>query len=254
MSILKTSLLHLSVCLSLCVLAALPTTTWANHLTASASWSNQLKTTSQKMFSKAQAQAQANVVGQQAQPPAMLINCRVSRVIDGKSFICVDFGKNKANKTSDNQYSYNLFEDAIYAQYRVSLYGIDTFTPYWNDVASVDIKINLDGKNQSKIDSYVANEQHDLGVQSKENLNKLLNNKNVILKIKGGLGLSTYNSTHGGKVIADVYVNGKTLVNLQQVQQGYAWSFTTHTVNDDIQMYLNAEKQARTNRVGLWKL
>lgn len=82
------------------------------------------------------------------------------------------------------------------------------------------------------------------GPESKENLKRLIENKKVIVDIKD---VDRY-----GRIAGYIYCNGKN-INLEQVRQGYAWAYTEYLDRPYASEFYNAEKEARKNKLGLWK-
>ena len=54
-----------------------------------------------------------------------------------------------------------------------------------------------------------------------------------------------------GRLLADVYVDGKSWVNFKMVVTGMAWHFKKYSSD---KMLAEAERKARLQRIGLWKL
>lgn len=79
------------------------------------------------------------------------------------------------------------------------------------------------------------------GDESKRHLYNLLKRKNISLKSNGK---DTYN-----RLIATLYVNDKN-INLQMIKDGYAWHYERYYKSDE---YSEAQKNAKSNKLGLWK-
>lgn len=107
-------------------------------------------------------------------------------------------------------------------------------------------------KQQLKVRLYgidAPEKKQDFGEKSKQNLSKLIYNQDVILDIK--------QTDRYGRIVADILfkTNNANLnsANLMQVQQGFAWAYSSFIKNNKEQeIYLNAQKQAQQNKLGLW--
>ena len=82
------------------------------------------------------------------------------------------------------------------------------------------------------------------GMDAQESLKELIGKKTVKLDIKD---IDRY-----GRVAAYVFVNGMN-VNLEQVKRGLAWAYTEYLDRPYASEFYDAEKQARKQRLGLWK-
>jgi len=82
------------------------------------------------------------------------------------------------------------------------------------------------------------------GTDAQESLKELIGRKTVKLDIKD---IDRY-----GRVAAYVFVNGMN-VNLEQVKRGLAWAYTEYLDRPYASEFYGAEKQARKQRLGLWK-
>ena len=82
------------------------------------------------------------------------------------------------------------------------------------------------------------------GTDAQESLKELIGKKTVKLDIKD---IDRY-----GRVAAYVFVNGMN-VNLEQVKRGLAWAYTEYLDRPYASEFYDAEKQARKQRLGLWK-
>jgi len=107
------------------------------------------------------------------------------------------------------------------------------------------IKVHKDGTVSVRFRGIDAPEKDQpYGLESKENLKNLIENKKVKIEIKD---IDRY-----GRVAGYVYLNGKN-INLEQVKQGYAWAYTEFLDRPYASEFYEAEKEARKNRLGLWK-
>ena len=82
------------------------------------------------------------------------------------------------------------------------------------------------------------------GMDAQESLKELLGRKTVKLDVKD---IDRY-----GRVSAYVFV-GSLNVNLEQVKRGLAWAYTEYLDRPYASEFYDAEKQARKQRLGLWK-
>jgi len=82
------------------------------------------------------------------------------------------------------------------------------------------------------------------GQESKQNLKNLIENKKVKVDVKD---IDRY-----GRIAGYMYLNGKN-INLEQVRQGYAWAYTEYLDRPYASEFYNAEKEARKQKLGLWK-
>jgi len=55
-----------------------------------------------------------------------------------------------------------------------------------------------------------------------------------------------------GREICLIYFNGKD-INLEMVKAGYAWAYRRYLKRPYASKYIDAERKARDNRLGLWK-
>jgi len=55
-----------------------------------------------------------------------------------------------------------------------------------------------------------------------------------------------------GRTVAEVSANGRN-VNLEMVSSGYAYAYRDYLARCDANAYLQAEDQARFNRIGVWQ-
>lgn len=78
------------------------------------------------------------------------------------------------------------------------------------------------------------------GQKSKQQLAKLLKNKNISYK--------TANVDSYGRTVATVYA-GDINVNYEMIKSGYAWHYKHYYKS---KRYAEAEKYARDNKLGLW--
>jgi len=82
------------------------------------------------------------------------------------------------------------------------------------------------------------------GMEAKESLKELIGRKTVKLDVKD---IDRY-----GRVAVYVFV-GSMNVNLEQVKRGFAWAYTEYLDRPYASEFYEAEKQARKQRLGLWK-
>ncbi|MEM3647082.1 MAG: thermonuclease family protein [Thermofilum sp.] len=82
------------------------------------------------------------------------------------------------------------------------------------------------------------------GRESKAHLEGLVLGKTVRVEIKD---IDRY-----GRIVGYVWVNG-TNVNLEQVRKGYAWAYAEYLDRPYASEFYEAEKEARKNRLGLWR-
>lgn len=78
------------------------------------------------------------------------------------------------------------------------------------------------------------------GKKSKQQLEKLLKNKNITYK--------TANVDNYGRTVATIYA-GDINVNYEMIKSGYAWHYKHYYKS---KRYSEAEKYARDNKLGLW--
>ena len=106
-------------------------------------------------------------------------------------------------------------------------------------------KIHKDGTISVRLRGVDAPEKRQpSGMDAKESLKELIGKKTVKLDIKD---IDRY-----GRVAAYVFVNGMN-VNLEQVKRGLAWAYTEYLDRPYASEFYDAEKQARKQRLGLWK-
>jgi micrococcal nuclease len=82
------------------------------------------------------------------------------------------------------------------------------------------------------------------GMDAQESLKELIGRKTVKLDIKD---IDRY-----GRVSAYVFV-GSLNVNLEQIKRGLAWAYTEYLDRPYASEFYDTEKQARKQRLGLWK-
>ena len=109
----------------------------------------------------------------------------------------------------------------------------DTITVL-DDMDKVRFKIRLD-----KIDAPEKNQP--FGNKSKHYLSSLIFGKKVSVRYKA--------VDHYGRISGVIYLDGKE-INLVMVQNGYAWHYSYY---DNTPAYIEAEKQARREKKGLWQ-
>ena len=96
-----------------------------------------------------------------------------------------------------------------------------------------NFKIRLD-----KIDA--PEKKQPFGHKAKQFLSALVSGKQVSVRFKA---IDRY-----GRILGAVFCDG-TEINLQMVKSGYAWHYSYYDKNT---AYIQAEKQARTDKKGLW--
>ncbi|MCB1024450.1 MAG: thermonuclease family protein [Acidobacteria bacterium] len=84
------------------------------------------------------------------------------------------------------------------------------------------------------------------GARSKQSLSELVYKKNVTLK--------SFGNDKYGRVIAEVFVDGKN-INVEQIKRGLAWHYKHHEKQQTAAerlIYSKAQDFAKENRIGLW--
>lgn len=81
------------------------------------------------------------------------------------------------------------------------------------------------------------------GEEAKKELKRLVMGKTVTVKLTGK---KTYN-----REVCIVYLNS-TSINLEMVKRGYAWAYREYLKRPHASEYLEAEQEARKQKVGLW--
>ena len=98
------------------------------------------------------------------------------------------------------------------------------------------------GKFRIRLDKIDAPEKkQDFGNEAKQYLSALVLGKKVSIRYKS---IDRY-----GRISGVVFLDG-TETNLQMVQAGYAWHYSCY---DKTPAYIEAEKQARAKKKGLWQ-
>lgn len=109
----------------------------------------------------------------------------------------------------------------------------------------VGAKIHKDGAITVRLRGIDAPEKRQpYGMDAQESLKSLIGRKIVKLDVKD---IDRY-----GRVVSYVFV-GDLNVNLEQVRQGFAWAYTEYLDRPYASEFYEAEKQARKQRLGLWK-
>ena len=127
--------------------------------------------------------------------------------------------------------SFSLFSAEIKGK-AVAVSDADTITVL-DEMDKGIFKIRLD-----KIDAPEKNQA--FGSKAKQFLSSLIFGKRVTVRYKA---VDRY-----GRILGVVYYNGAE-INLVMVQNGYAWHCSYY---DKTPAYIQAEKQARTEKKGLW--
>lgn len=127
----------------------------------------------------------------------------------------------------------------------------ETLTGYVVAISDGDTVTVLDDKNQQhkiRLASIDAPEKAQaFGERSKQNLAGLVFNKNVTVE---WTKLDRY-----GRTVGKISVNGKD-ANLEQIRAGMAWWYEKYRKEQslaDQEIYQVAERQARMQRIGLWR-
>lgn len=84
--------------------------------------------------------------------------------------------------------------------------------------------------------------KQDFGQKSKQYLSSLIFNKEVKVRFKE---IDRY-----GRIIGKVYLNDIE-INIEMLKTGMAWHYSRY---DQTSTYINAEKQARTEKKGIWSI
>jgi endonuclease YncB( thermonuclease family) len=120
----------------------------------------------------------------------------------------------------------------------------DTFHCLPNQSIS-NAKVHKDGTVSIRMRGIDAPEKRQsYGMEAKESLKELIGGQTVKLDIKD---IDRY-----GRVVAYVIL-GQVNVNLEQVKRGYAWAYTEFLDRPYMSEFYSAEKEARSQRLGLWK-
>ena len=114
----------------------------------------------------------------------------------------------------------------------VAVYDGDTITVL-DEMDKGNFKIRLD-----KIDAPEKNQA--FGNKAKQFLSSLIFGKQVSIRYKA---VDRY-----GRILGVIYYDGAE-INLVMVQNGYAWHYSYY---DKTPAYIQAEKQARADKKGLW--
>ena len=111
-----------------------------------------------------------------------------------------------------------------------------------SDGDTITVLDNLDkGKFRIRLNKIDAPEKKQaFGNKAKQYLSSLIFGKQVSVRFKE---IDNY-----GRVLGIIYCDGKE-INLQMVQSGYAWHYSYY---DKTPAYIEAEKQARADKKGLW--
>ena len=110
------------------------------------------------------------------------------------------------------------------------------------DGDTITVLDNLDkGKFRIRLDKIDAPEKKQaFGNKAKQYLSSLIFGKKVSIRYKS---IDRY-----GRILGVVFLDGAE-INLQMVQNGYAWHYSYY---DKTPAYIQAEKQARAEKKGLW--
>ena len=110
------------------------------------------------------------------------------------------------------------------------------------DGDTITVLDNLDkGKFRIRLDKIDAPEKKQaFGNKAKQYLSSLIFGKQVSVRFKA---IDRY-----GRILGVIYCDGAE-INLVMVQNGYAWHYNYY---DKTLAYIQAEKQARTDKKGLW--
>ncbi|MBR7146055.1 MAG: thermonuclease family protein [Lentisphaeria bacterium] len=111
------------------------------------------------------------------------------------------------------------------------------------DGDTVTVSDDMDqGKFRIRLDKIDAPEKKQaFGNKSKQYLSGLIFGKKVSVRFKA---VDRY-----GRILGVIYLDG-TEINLLMVQNGYAWHYSYF---DQTQSYIEAEKQAKSEKKGLWQ-
>ncbi len=111
-----------------------------------------------------------------------------------------------------------------------------------SDGDTITVLDNLDkGKFRIRLDKIDAPEKKQaFGNKAKQYLSSLIFGKQVYVRYKA---IDRY-----GRILGVIYCDGAE-INLVMVQNGYAWHYNCY---DKTLAYIQAEKQARTDKKGLW--
>jgi len=120
---------------------------------------------------------------------------------------------------------------------RVRLLGIDTPEKWESD------KLNRDSERTGK-DKEVLQK---LGTLASEYTENMLLNKKVILKADS----TNTDTDRYGRLLRYAYLEDGSLFNLKIIQDGYAYAYTKYPVIY-LEEFLQAQKDARENKRGLW--
>lgn len=106
-------------------------------------------------------------------------------------------------------------------------------------------KIHKDGTISVRLRGIDAPEKRQpFGMDAQENLKELIGRKTIRLEVRD---IDRY-----GRVVAYAFV-GNVNVNLEQIKRGYAWAYTEYLDRPYVSEFYEAEKQARKQRIGIWK-
>lgn len=112
------------------------------------------------------------------------------------------------------------------------------------------IVVLMDGNKRERVRlaTIDAPENHQAyGKPSKQSLSDLIYNKEI--------KISTVDVDRYGRIVGEVFI-GDTNVNLEQLRRGFAWHYKAHQKQQSAERraeYANAENEARSSRIGLWK-
>lgn len=101
----------------------------------------------------------------------------------------------------------------------------------------------LDGKIQKKVRLFgidAPETNQDFGSVSRDHLKSLVHRKKVKVAFK--------ENDQYGRIVGELYLNEKN-INLQMVQDGYAWVYRNFNKSKE---YIDSEENAKKSKIGLW--
>lgn len=121
----------------------------------------------------------------------------------------------------------------------------DTFHLLPESSIPQNVKVHKDGTVSVRLRGIDAPEKRQpYGEEAKESLESIIGGKVVKVEVKD---IDRY-----GRIAGYVFLDGIN-VNLLQVKHGYAWAYTEYLDRPYISEFYNAEKEARKQKLGLWK-